>query len=166
MIGSGIPDLTYGITLNLSWKGIDLTVFANGAAGNEIAYAVPRSTRIQANTLKYFYDNRWTPQNTNAKYIGASLKNYDKYVQSSAMVFDGSYFKIKQIQLGYTFPKNLLKKASINSLRVYVSLDDYFNFTSYPGFDPEVSMSGNGLGLDYGQYPVTKRATLGVNLSF
>ena len=166
MIGAGIPDLTYGITLNLSWKGVDLTVFANGAAGNEIAYAVPRSTRIQANTLKYFYDNRWTPQNTNAQYIGASLKNYDKYVQSSAMVFDGSYFKIKQIQLGYTFPKNLLKKVSINSPRVYVSLDDYFNFTSYPGFDPEVSMSGNGLGLDYGQYPVTKRATLGVNLSF
>ena len=166
MIGSGIPDVTYGITLSLGWKGIDLIVFANGAAGNEIAYAVPRSTRMQANTLKYFYDNRWTPQNPNARYIGASLKDYDKYVQSSALVFDGSYFKIKQIQLGYTLPKNLLKKIFISNLRVYVSLDDYFNFTSYPGFDPEVSMSGNGLGLDYGQYPVTKRATLGLNITF
>jgi len=94
------------------------------------------------------------------------LKNYDKYVQSSALVFDGSYFKIKQIQLGYTLPKNLLKKIFINSLRVYVSLDDFFNFTEYPGFDPEVSMSGSGLGLDYGQYPVTKRATIGLNISF
>ena len=166
MIGSGIPTLTYGITLNLAWKGIDLIVFANGATGNEICYAVPRSTRIQANTLKYFYDRRWTPTNKNAEYIGAALLNYDKYVQSSALVFDGSYFKIKQIQLGYTLPKNLLKKASINSLRVYVSLDDYFNFTEYPGFDPEVSMSGKGLGLDYGQYPVTKKATIGLNLSF
>ena len=166
MIGSGIPTLTYGITLNLAWKGIDLVVFANGAAGNEICYAVPRSTRMQANTLKYFYDNRWTESNKNAQYIGASLKNYDKYVQSSALVFDGSYFKIKQIQLGYTLPKNLLKKIFINSLRVYVSLDDFFNFTEYPGFDPEVSMSGRGLGLDYGQYPVTKRATIGLNISF
>jgi len=166
MIGSGIPTLTYGITLNLAWKGIDLVVFANGAAGNEICYAVPRSTRMQANTLKYFYDNRWTESNKNAQYIGASLKNYDKYVQSSALVFDGSYFKIKQIQLGYTLPKNLLKKIFINSLRVYVSLDDFFNFTEYPGFDPEVSMSGSGLGLDYGQYPVTKRATIGLNISF
>ena len=166
MIGSGIPTLTYGITLNLAWKGIDLVVFANGAAGNEICYAVPRSTRMQANTLKYFYDNRWTPETPNAQYIGSHLKNYDKYVQSSALVFDGSYFKIKQIQLGYTLPKNLLKRIFINNLRVYVSLDDFFNFTEYPGFDPEVSMSGSGLGLDYGQYPVTKRATIGLNISF
>lgn len=136
------------------------------AAGNEICYAVPRSTRMQANTLKYFYDNRWTPETPNAQYIGSHLKNYDKYVQSSALVFDGSYFKIKQIQLGYTLPKNLLKRIFINNLRVYVSLDDFFNFTEYPGFDPEVSMSGSGLGLDYGQYPVTKRATIGLNISF
>ena len=132
-----------------------------------MCYAVPRSTRIQANTLKYFYDRRWTTPGQNAEYIASSLPDYANYVQSSALVFDGSYFKIKQIQLGYTVPKGLLDKTKIfNRARVYVSLDDFFVFTEYPGFDPEVSMSGNGLGLDYGQYPTTRRATIGINLSF
>ncbi len=167
MLGSAIPDITYGFTLNLSYKGFDLVVFANGTYGNDICYAVPRSTRIQANTLKYFYDRRWTTPGQNAEYIASSLPDYANYVQSSALVFDGSYFKIKQIQLGYTVPKGLLDKTRIfNRARVYVSLDDFFVFTEYPGFDPEVSMSGNGLGLDYGQYPTTRRATIGINLSF
>ena len=167
MIGSAIPDITYGLTLNLAYKGFDLVVFANGTSGNDICYAVPRSTRIQANTLKYFYDRRWTTPGQNAEYIAASLPDYANYVQSSALVFDGSYFKIKQIQLGYTVPEKLLDRAKVfKKARVYVSLDDFFVFTEYPGFDPEVSMSGSGLGLDYGQYPTTRRATFGINLSF
>ena len=166
-IGSAIPDLTYGLTLNLAWKGIDLVVFCNGTSGNDIAYAVPRSTRIQANQLKYFYDRRWTTQGQNAEYIGATLHDYDKYLQSSAMVFDGSYFKIKQIQLGYTFPKELLVKTKFfTNARIYCSLDDFFVFTDYPGFDPEVSLAGNGLGIDYGAYPSSKRITFGINLAF
>ena len=167
MIGSAIPSLTYGITLNLAYKGFDLIVFANGTHGSDIAWAVPRSTRIQANELKYFYDRRWTTPGVDAQYPSAKRPDWANYVQSSAMVFNGSYFKIKQIQFGYTVPKNLLKKIKVfDSLRAYVSLDDYFVFTKYPGFDPEVSMSSSGLGLDYGQYPSTKRATFGVNLSF
>ena len=167
MIGSAIPDITFGLTLNLAYKGFDLVVFANGTSGNDICYAVPRSTRIQANTLKYFYDRRWTTPGQNAEYIAASLPDYANYVQSSALIFDGSYIKIKQIQLGYTVPEKLLDRAKIfKKARVYVSLDDFFVFTEYPGFDPEVSMSGSGLGLDYGQYPTTRRATFGINLSF
>lgn len=167
MIGSAIPDITYGLTLNLAYKGFDIIVFANGTYGNEICYGVPRSTRIQANTLKYFYDNRWTTPGQSAKYIAASLPDYANYVQSSALVFDGSYFKIKQIQLGYSVPQKALNKSKIfNKARVYVSLDDFFVFTEYPGFDPEVSLSGRGLGIDYGQYPTTKRVTFGLNLSF
>ncbi len=165
-IGSGIPDITYGVTLNMSWKGFDFLVFANGTSGNEICYAVPRSTRMQANTLKYFYDRRWTTPGKDAKYIGAKLHDYDKYCQSSALVFDGSYFKIKQIQLGYSLPKDLISKIYLTNARVYVSLDDYFTFTDYPGFDPEVSLSGNGLGLDYGQYPTTKKIVFGLNITF
>ncbi len=166
MIGSAIPDLTYGITLNLAYKGLDLIVFANGTYGNDIAWAVPRAVRIQANELKYFYDRRWTTPGVDAQYPAASRPDYSNYVQSSAMVFDGSYFKIKQIQLGYTVPKTLLNKTNVfNSVRVYVSFDDFFVFTKYPGFDPEVSMSSSGLGLDYGQYPSTKRATFGINIS-
>ena len=150
----------------MSWKGFDFLVFANGTSGNEICYAVPRSTRMQANTLKYFYDRRWTTPGKDAKYIGAKLHDYDKYCQSSALVFDGSYFKIKQIQLGYSLPKDLISKIYLTNARVYVSLDDYFTFTDYPGFDPEVSLSGNGLGLDYGQYPTTKKIVFGLNITF
>lgn len=166
-IGSGIPKLTYGITLTAAWKGIDLRIFGNGTAGNDIAYALPRSTRMQANTLKEFYDNRWTENNRNAKYVGAALHDYDKYLQSSAMVFDGSYFKIKQIQLGYTLPKKLLGKTKfITSCRIYAQLEDFFTFTSYPGFDPEVSLANDALGIDYGQYPSTKKITFGLSIAF
>jgi hypothetical protein len=169
MIGSGIPDVTYGITLNLAYKGFDFIAFANGSQGNEIAWAVPRSVRIQANELKYYYDRRWTTPGVDAEYPSAKRTNNDwaHYIQSSAYVFDGSFFKIKQIQLGYTVPGQLLNKTRVLSqLRVYVSLDDYFVFTKYPGFDPEVSVSYSGIGIDNGQYPTTRRATFGINVSF
>lgn len=168
MIGSGIPDFTYGLTLSLGWKNLDFVMFGNGSYGNEIAYGVPRSTRVQANTLQYFFDRRWTTPGQDAEYPSAKLMNfaYDKYCQSSALVFDGSYFKIKQIQLGYNVPKKLLDKIKISSLRVYVSLDDWFIFTEYPGFDPERSVSTSGLGIDYGQYPSMKKTVFGLNLSF
>lgn len=168
MIGSGIPDFTYGLTINLNYKGFDFTAFGSGAAGNEIAYAVPRSTRIQANTLQYIFDNRWQKAGDHSKFPSASLASwsYSKFLESSAYVFDGSYFKIKQLQLGYNLPKNLLEKISLSSLRVYVSLDDWFVFTKYPGFDPEVSVSSSGLGIDYGQYPTVKKTVFGVNISF
>ena len=168
MIGSGIPDFTYGVTINLKWKGIDLVAFGSGAAGNEIAYAVPRSTRSQANTLQYIFDNRWQKAGDNSLFPSAKLTNWDytKFLESSAYVFNGSYFKIKQIQLGYSLPKRILDKTPITGLRIYVSLDDWFTFTKYPGYDPEVSVATNGLGIDYGQYPSIKKTVFGLNLSF
>ena len=66
-IGSGIPDFTYGLTLNLGYKNFDLVVFGNGAYGNDIAYGIPRSMRVQANTLQYFFDRRWTTPGQDAK---------------------------------------------------------------------------------------------------
>jgi hypothetical protein len=84
-------------------------------------------------------------------------------------VYDASFFKIKQIQLGYNVPGKLLKKIAVGSLRAYVSLDDFFTFTKYPGLDPETSHAGSsasGLGIDYGSYPIAKKVVFGVNLSF
>ena len=168
MIGSGIPKLTYGLTINLGYKGFDLVAFGSGAYGNNIAYAVPRSTRTQANTLQYIFDNRWQKAGDNTMFPSARLTNWDyaKFLESSAYVFDGSYFKIKQLQLGYNFPKRWMEKIQVNSLRIYVSFDDWFVFTKYPGFDPEVSVSANGLGIDYGQYPTMKKTVFGLNISF
>ena len=90
-----------------------------------------------------------------------------QFWSSSAMVFDGSFFKIKQIQLGYTLPQNLTRKIAIDNLRLYVSLDDFFTFTSYPGADPEtVTTSGGVMGFDVGTYPTMKKIVFGVNLTF
>ena len=96
----------------------------------------------------------------------ASAANWQQFVTSSGVVFSGNYFKIKQIQLGYTLPKTLTQKIYIDNLRVYVSLDDWFTFTSYPGFDPEVNGVGSSLGVDKGSFPTSKKFVLGLNLTF
>lgn len=167
-IGNAIPNFTYGITLTAAYKGFDFTLFGSGASGNKIFNCINRPDYQMVNKLKeVFYDNRWTPENPNGTKPRAGADNMDKYACSSAMVYDGSYFKIKQIQLGYNLPKNLLKKVAINSLRLYVSLDDFFTITKYPGFDPEASANAtSGMGIDKGAYPMAKKVVMGFNLEF
>ena len=99
------------------------------------------------------------------------MKNVSKswtFFSSSANVFSGSFFKFKQIQLGYTLPAKLTKKAMISMLRFYVSLDDFFTITSYPGADPETSSLNSGAqrGFDTGSYPTSKKVVFGVNIAF
>lgn len=167
-IGDAIPDVTYGLTVNLGYKGFDLTAFGTGAAGNKVFNCINRADFPQCNKMKeVFYDNRWTPSNTNASVPRAGADNMDKYQISDALVYDGSYFKIKQIQLGYTLPRMLTQKAFIETLRIYASLDDFFCFTKYPGFDPEVAVSAtSGMGIDKGAYPSAKKVVIGFNITF
>ncbi|MBO7575245.1 MAG: TonB-dependent receptor [Bacteroidales bacterium] len=167
--GSGIPDFTYGLTLNFAWKGLDLLVLGAGSQGAELLYAVTRADALQQNTLRAFYADAWkNPSSTGYKY--PKPDSSDKFYRTSNLrVYDASFFKIKQIQLGYTLPRNLTKKIAISSLRAYVSLDDWFTFTKYPGLDPETSHAGSsasGLGIDYGSYPISKKLVFGVNVSF
>jgi len=164
-IGKGIPDLTGGITLTASWKGIDLLVFGTGSYGNSILCSL-NSTSGAYNKLTYFTEDRWTPTHTTATQPRAGANGLDKYAISSASVFDGSYFKIKQIQLGYTLPKNVLQKIRMDNLRIYASLDDFFTFASYPGFDPEITGIGQSLGVDSGSYPTSKKVVFGLQLTF
>ena len=167
--GSGIPDFTYGVTLNMGWKGFDLLVLGAGSQGAELLYAVTRADALQQNTLKIFYSDAWkSASSTGYKY--PKPDSSDKFYRCSNMrVYDASFFKIKQIQLGYTLPRKLVKKFAMSSLRAYVSLDDWFTFTKYPGLDPETShvgSSASGLGVDYGSYPISKKLVFGVNVSF
>ena len=171
-LGEGIPNLTYGITLNLAWKGLDLVVFGTGAAGNEIYNLMVSADRTKTNSLDVFWKNSWGNPAVNqatAKYpdMKTVANNWD-FWSSSAAIFDGSYFKIKQIQLGYTLPQSLTKKVFISDLRLFVSLDDYITFTKYPGADPETASynSSTSRGVDSGSYPTTKKLVLGVNLTF
>ncbi len=166
-IGSAIPDFTYGITVNMAYKGFDLVVFGSGSYGNDVWMLLTRTDYPKKNRMSVYYDERWTPSNTNAARPRPGANDEDKYWLSDGNIFDGSYFKIKQIQLGYTVPKKLTKKVAVDNLRLYVSLDDYFTFTKYPGFDPEVSASTtSGIGLDKGSYPTSKKVVFGLNLTF
>ena len=171
-LGEGIPSLTYGITLNLAWKGLDLVVFGTGAAGNEIYNLMVSADRPKTNCLTTYWKNSWgnpAVDKASAKYPDMKqVSTKWEYYSSSAAIFDGSYFKIKQIQLGYTIPQKITKKAAISNLRLFVSLDDYFTFTKYPGADPETASFNNSTsrGVDSGAYPTSKKVVFGVNLTF
>ena len=162
-LGSTIPSFNYGLTLRMDWKGADLTVFGTGSGGNYLVPCIYRTEHIQINTLRYFYDEA-------GKSIPAIDKIYDKidFWSSSATMFKGDFFKIKQIQLGYTLPRKWTNKIFIHDLRAYVSMYDWFVFTKYPGFDPEAATTGGstGRGLDKGTYPNAKKLLFGINVSF
>ena len=167
--GSGIPDFTYGLTLNMAYKGFDLLVLGAGSQGAELLYAVTRADAPQQNTLRIFYTDAWK-NSSSTGYTYPKPDNSDKFYRASNLrVYDASFFKIKQIQLGYTLPRKLVKRIGMSSLRAYVSMDDWFTFTKYPGMDPETShvgSSASGLGVDYGSYPISKKLVFGVNVSF
>lgn len=162
-LGSALPTMNYGITIRLGWKNIDMSIFGTGAAGNSLVPCVYRPQHSKINTIKYFYDEA-------GKSLPAIDKFYDNiaFWSSSATVFKGDYFKIKQIQLGYTLPKNLLRKVFVDNLRIYASFEDFFVFTNYPGFDPETASTGsyNGMGFDKGSYPNAKKILFGIDISF
>ena len=180
-LGSGMPTFTYGLTINLSYKNFDLAIFGTGVAGNKIYACNYRTQHPRINAMEYFYRNR----SIDTGKIGGKDKDYaitqlNKFPSAQAMksdvnfwsstanLFDGDYFKIKQIQLGYTVPQSITSKIAVDQFRVFVSLDDFFTFTKYEGFDPEVASSGsyNNIGFDKGSYPTSKKVTFGVNLSF
>ena len=165
MIGKGMADANYGITLSASWKGFDVILFGTGSIGNDIYCCLNRSD-YTLNKLSYFTDDRWKVGHENGTMPKAGANDMEKFYISSASVLDGSYFKIKQIQLGYTLPKKLLKSIKVENLRIYTSLDDFFVFTSYPGLDPEVTGVGSALGVDKGSYPTSRKVVAGISLTF
>ena len=162
-IGNGLPKVTYGITINLDYKGFDFLLFGTGVAGNKIAPTAFRPDRNYCNTYSWFYEK------AGSEFPAISSTNWTQDAFSTDMcVFNGSYFKIKQIQLGYTVPMNITKKAFISNLRVYASLENFFTFTKYIGLDPETASANtsNQLGFDFGTYPTAKQFLMGVNVSF
>ena len=165
-IGKPMPDFTFGLTASFNYKDFDFLIFGSGSIGNDAFMAY--EYHDISYTLKELYDQRWTADgSTNRKYAAPTQTGVDKYAMSDAYVFDASYFRIKQIQLGYTLPQNLTRKAFIDKCRLYVSLDDFFTFTSYPGIDPEVSASAtSGMGVDFGNYPTTKKVVFGLSVTF
>lgn len=170
-LGSAIPNFTYGFTLSAAYKNFDISVYGTGASGHKLVYAMmSTSGSEQSNRPAFLYDNRWTSSNTQASLPSPIYQMNDpRFYNSDAFVFDASYFKIKQIQLGYKLPKQLMNSIGLESMRTYVLLDNFFTFTDYPGSDPEINASSSAasaMALDFGGYPIAKSVSFGVNITF
>ena len=160
-LGSSIPWLNYGINLGAWWKDFDLQVFFQGVGGNKI-YNQMRH-RLEGNgassVLSTDMVNAWTPDNTSGTI--PNPKNTVNYYVSNRFLENGDYFRLKNLQIGYSLPKSLIKKAGFENCRLYLQGSNLFTITRYKGFDPEV----NG-GVDYGNYPQSRTYMVGVNITY
>jgi hypothetical protein len=165
-IGSPHPKFIYGGRVNLAYKGFDFIAFIQGQSGNEILMGFNRIDRPTANKPSFFYNNRWTGAGSTNTWFAPNTSNAYIY-NSDLMIFNGSYARIRQLQLGYTLPVQLAGKLKTKAARVYVSFDDFFTFTSYPGLDPEAgSGDANSLGIDRGVYPIPRKVLAGLSITF
>lgn len=161
-IGNPFPWLTYGLNMSMDYKGVDFQLFFQGVYGNEIYNQVRVRTEGKGTeaTLGTQMRNVWTFNNQNGT-IPNPYGNSNNYATSSRFVEDGSYLRLKNVQLGYTLPKTLTEKVTISRCRLYVTANNLLTLTKYTGYDPEV-----GGGVDYGNYPQSRTFMFGVNLDF
>jgi TonB-linked SusC/RagA family outer membrane protein len=171
-IGSPHPDFVYGINLKGGYKGFDVSAFFNGSQGNEIYNAV----RVFTDFPTFFNGNRSTtvldafnadtnPNGTQPA-LSSSVRN-SEIAPNSFFVEDGSFFRLKNIQIGYTLPSSLSEKIGIPEARFYVSGSNLWTVTNYSGVDPEISGSGSNpltIGLDVNNFPISRVLLFGVNL--
>jgi TonB-linked SusC/RagA family outer membrane protein len=164
-IGDPTPDFTYGFTANASWKNFDLVIFGQGVAGNKIFQGLRRLDILTANYQTKALA-RWTGPGTSNTFprLVDNDPNGNFTNPSSFYLEDGAYFRIKTLQIGYTFSNTLIKKAGLQKARVYVSSNNLLTFTKYTGFDPEIG--GGSYGIDRGLYPQARSFMFGVNVSF
>ncbi len=165
-IGDPHPNFLWGVTFNFGFAGFDLRLFVNGVHGQDVLMGFNRYDRSTSNRPQFFFDDRWTPDNPTNEWFRADPSNPFAY-NSDFMIFKGDYIRIRQIQLGYTLPRKVLDKMKFQNLRVYVSFDDFFTFTNYPGMDPAAGTGrGNSPGVDRGLYPTPRRLIFGLSLGF
>ena len=171
IIGRGLPIHTGGFTNSFAYKGFDLSIFFQWSYGNDIMNAnrLFFENAGGKKDLNQFasYANRWTLDNPDSD-IPAATKSASNNVISSRIIEDGSYLRLKTVTLGYTFPKTLIAKAKLSNARVYLAAQNLWTWTSYSGYDPEVSIRNSALtpGLDFSSYPRAFTLSFGVNLGF
>lgn len=164
MIGDPNPDWTFGFTLTAEWKNFDFSAFFQGTQGNDIFKLYRRPTVAYANWGKEWL-NRWHGEGTSnwmPRVVEGDPSGTLNQV-SSFYVEDGSYLRLKVMQVGYQLPQQLLKKVYMTNFRVFVQAENLFTFTNYTGYDPEV---GTRNGFDGGTYPQARTFTLGANIVF
>lgn len=169
MIGDPHPDFTLGLSFNVEWKGIDLSVSGFGAFGQQIFKCYRDFSSSPLNNYTTDILKRWTGEGSSNKYprlASSSNSNWNKI--SSLYIEDGDYFKVQNITLGYDIAK-AFKKFPLKTCRVYVTGQNLFTFTSYSGMDPEIGYGGGSgwaQGIDLGYYPSARTILFGVNLKF
>lgn len=164
-LGSPIPDWSYGINLTASYKGFDLLVFGQGAAGNQIFQGLRRLDITNANWQTKAL-GRWTGAGTSNDFprLSNDDKNENFKKASDFYIEDGDYFRIKVVQLGYSLPQSIIEKAGLSKARIYLMGENLFTFTQYSGYDPEIG--GGSFGIDRGIYPQARSFMIGANLTF
>lgn len=181
VLGNPNPKYMYGINTNWGYKAFDLTLDFQGVAKVDIYNAQQGLRYGNENYTKDFYDNRWHGAGTSNTNPSADIVGRDNYLPNSWFVQSGSYFRIRNMQLGYTLPSDLVNKWGIKKLRVYVNAQNAFTFTGYKGFNPEVvtaprtvptsttvgvsSTNPLNMGIDTNVYPVAATFNFGVNLT-
>jgi TonB-dependent starch-binding outer membrane protein SusC len=175
--GSPIPKVTAGLNIALGYKNFDLSLFFQGAYGYEIFSVLNRDIEgfyRPFNVTQRYYDNHWTGPGTSNEFPRASWDasgNNTKF--STRFLEDGSYTRLKNVQLGYNLPGSVIDRLHLASLRIYVSATNLVTWTEYSGMDPEMTTSDNAkaegdraAGMDWGTYPSAKSYNVGVNLTF
>ncbi len=173
IIGNPHPKFIFGFTLNLSYRGFDLMTFWQGVYGVDIWNAeLHRQGKLNGgrNVYRDRYLEAWRGEGTsNTQPIVTIDNSNSNYRDSDYFVEDGSYLRMKQIQLGYSLPKNALQKLHIESCRIWIGGINLITFTNYSGNDPEVGLYQNPLISGFGRsgvYPKTRKITVGINIDF
>lgn len=169
IIGRAQPKFIGGINNSFSYKGFDLTVFFQGVYGNQILNANRFELEYLNGTTNQDRDmlNRWTPTNTNTDIPRASTTRPANRI-SSRQIEDGSYLRLKNVQLAYTLPASVSKSIHIQNIKFYVTAQNFLTWTKYSGYDPEVNRFGQdsrSQGFDYASYPAAKTLIFGLNLN-
>ena len=171
-IGNPQPKFTYGLTNSFNYKGFDASIFLQGSYGAKIFNWLRRSLEGMENQ---FYNqmetvnDRYSATNPNGQLPRFTHQNKNNNAVSDRWVEDGSYLRIQNVSIGYNLPKDLIRKASLNNVRLYVSGQNLYTFTKYKGFDPEIGAFNRGITLmnvDNGHYPNPRSLTVGANIEF
>ena len=172
IVGSLIPRYTYGLTLNVGWKGINLSAQFQGV-GKANAYISGNYTQpcVSGGTFQKSHLDNWSPENPNAKYPRLSFINDLNKKVSTFWMADGAYCRLKNVQLSYTFPKKIVKAMKIKGLMVYANATNLFTISNYyDGYDPETAYQSGAQGATTGSignnYPLCSTYTFGAEIKF
>jgi TonB-linked SusC/RagA family outer membrane protein len=165
ILGSPIPDLVYGFNIGFDYKGFDFSVDFNGTIGNEI-YNSKKQVRFNTYNFETSFLDRWTGEGTSNVEPRVTNGGHN-YEVSDRFIEDGSFLRLRNVQIGYSFPKVALDRVKLQSFRIYVSGTNLFTMTNYTGYTPEIG-GGNvlGTGYDSSLYPIARTFNVGVSANF